>query len=378
MTILQPASNDTLNSPDHALSHRVFANDGSAPVQSIVVSSNGNVGIGTTAPGYLLDVSGIARVGKNEYTTSSQLKFNTQHGVSAFPGIFGQSINTNSASLLFSSVGGGTENTGMILQYDGNVGIGTTGPDAKMDVNGMIRSIGVNVPTTGTGAEIFMNSEIAYFVGYNRGAGSTIDTQFGSPTGGFRVLATGNVGIGTTTPTALLNIKAGTATAHTQPLQFTSGTLLTTPEAGSIEFLTDSYYGTTTTGTVRRMLVAGNTGRATAQTAANASVATYTLGATDASFKVSANVLITTSSAEAFTVTCTYTSEDNTSRVLTLNFSLLAGTLGTAIAFANGAVPYEGVPVHIRCKAGTAITIATTGTFTGSTYNVEGTILQIA
>ena len=50
MTILQPQSTDTLNSPDHALSHRVFANDGSAPVESVVVSSTGNVGVGNTNP----------------------------------------------------------------------------------------------------------------------------------------------------------------------------------------------------------------------------------------------------------------------------------------------------------------------------------------
>ncbi len=121
-------------------------------------------------------------------------------------------------------------------------------------------------------------------------------------------------------------------------------------------------------------------GRATAQVAANASVATYTVGASDGSFLVSANILVTTSSAEAFTATCTYTDEGNTSRTLTLNFSILAGTLSPNIAFANGAVPYEGLPAHIRCKASTAITIKTAagGTYTGCTYNVEGAITQIA
>ena len=62
----------------------------------------------------------------------------------------------------------------------------------------------------------------------------------------------GNVGIGTTSPTAVLHLKAGTATASTAPLKFTSGTLLTTPEAGAVEFLTDAYYGTITTGASRK------------------------------------------------------------------------------------------------------------------------------
>jgi hypothetical protein len=118
-------------------------------------------------------------------------------------------------------------------------------------------------------------------------------------------------------------------------------------------------------------------GRATAQVAANASVSTYTNGAADGSFEVSANVLVTTSTLHTFTVTCAYTDEGNTSRVVTLSFSNLAGTFLTSIANAAGAVPYEGVPIHIRCKASTAITIATVGTFTTVTYNVEGIIRQL-
>lgn len=119
-------------------------------------------------------------------------------------------------------------------------------------------------------------------------------------------------------------------------------------------------------------------GRSTAQTAAVASVATYTVGAADGSFEVSANVLVTSSTLHSFTVTITYTDEGNTSRTITMNFSNLAGALVTAIANAAGAVPYEGVPLHIRCKAATAITIATVGTFTTVAYNVESNIRQIA
>jgi len=46
----------------------------------------------------------------------------------------------------------------------------------------------------------------------------------------------GNVGIGITTPTAVLHLKAGTATAGTAPLKLTSGINLTTPENGTFEF----------------------------------------------------------------------------------------------------------------------------------------------
>ena len=62
------------------------------------------------------------------------------------------------------------------------------------------------------------------------------------------------VGIGTTTPTAYLHIKAGTATAGTAPLKFTSGTNLTAPEAGAMEFNgTDLFY--TTSVPTRRTIV---------------------------------------------------------------------------------------------------------------------------
>lgn len=68
--------------------------------------------------------------------------------------------------------------------------------------------------------------------------------------GGLNYFA-GNTGIGIS-PTSYLTLKAGTATAGTAPLKLTSGTLLTNPEVGAIEFLTDTLYYTSTTGTSRQ------------------------------------------------------------------------------------------------------------------------------
>lgn len=56
-----------------------------------------------------------------------------------------------------------------------------------------------------------------------------------------------NVGIGTTSPTASLHIKAGSATANTAPLKLTSGVNLTTPESGAIEFSSSRLYFTPST-----------------------------------------------------------------------------------------------------------------------------------
>jgi hypothetical protein len=46
----------------------------------------------------------------------------------------------------------------------------------------------------------------------------------------------GSIGIGLTTPTARLHLPAGTTTASTAPLKFTSGTHMTTPENGAVEY----------------------------------------------------------------------------------------------------------------------------------------------
>jgi len=70
----------------------------------------------------------------------------------------------------------------------------------------------------------------------------------------FDTLITNQIGIGVLNPTAHVNIKAGTATASTAPLKFTSGSLLTTAEAGAVEFLTDKFYATITTGAARKEL----------------------------------------------------------------------------------------------------------------------------
>lgn len=66
---------------------------------------------------------------------------------------------------------------------------------------------------------------------------------------------TGSISIGLGAPTARLHLPAGTATASTAPLKMTSGSLMTTAEAGAVEYLTDDFYGTITTGAARKKFV---------------------------------------------------------------------------------------------------------------------------
>lgn len=71
---------------------------------------------------------------------------------------------------------------------------------------------------------------------------SELSASDGTPNPALSVDASGNVGIGTTSPTAYLHLKAGTATANTAPLKFTSGVLNTVPVAGQIEFDGSDFY----------------------------------------------------------------------------------------------------------------------------------------
>jgi hypothetical protein len=57
------------------------------------------------------------------------------------------------------------------------------------------------------------------------------------------------------TPTAYFTLPAGTATAGTAPLKFSSGVSLTTAEAGAMEFTTDDFFATITTGVARKAFV---------------------------------------------------------------------------------------------------------------------------
>jgi hypothetical protein len=77
-------------------------------------------------------------------------------------------------------------------------------------------------------------------VSINPGAGTGTGV-----TGAVQLCSTrGNVSVGNLTPTARLHIAAGTATAGTAPLKLTSGTNLSTPESGAIEFDGTAFYMT--------------------------------------------------------------------------------------------------------------------------------------
>ncbi|MFC1478276.1 hypothetical protein ACFL57_02325, partial [Candidatus Margulisiibacteriota bacterium] len=76
----------------------------------LIQGSNGNVGIGTTAPTWSLDVEGYARINRPDQSTSG-------YGV--------LQVDSGAGSL-------------MRVEADGNVGIGDIGPDASLEVNSVV------------------------------------------------------------------------------------------------------------------------------------------------------------------------------------------------------------------------------------------------
>lgn len=149
------------------------------------------------------------------------------------------------------------------------------------------------------------------------------------------------------------------------------GTTLTAALSSAGKLTT--YNGLTTAGFGVPTIVAS--GRATAQTAAVSSVTTFTPSA-DGTFLINWNVNITTLGSGNFQCQCTYTDEAGSAQTISL---LKINSSGTTSANNAGAGVHLGIGISIRAKASNAITIKTSsgGTYTGCTFNVEGTITQL-
>lgn len=186
------------------------------PITFLLFSTNllfsQNVGIGTNAPEYRLDVLGSIRSTNNGFfegalgvgTTAPSYKFQVNNGQIALYNTtdlkswyFGY---TSTSNYFYLSEGGTNR---MVVANGGNIGIGTTAPTAKLDINGRLNvngntDIEGNL-TVNAGQGVMRNSQGSAQLKYY-----TREVAFGAALAGFALSGEGSFGFAsagfTTTP----------------------------------------------------------------------------------------------------------------------------------------------------------------------------------
>jgi hypothetical protein len=147
-----------------------FTTNAGSFTEKMTIMPDGKVGIGTASPATLLQVQGVATAGTtsnlrlvnnasaNALGEGTELLFTNNSGFVA-GNINSSSIKsfvTNNAnggsSLIFSNWNGSALSETMRINQSGNVGIGTTSPQARLDVDGSVKHTGLTM-TSGTNVD---------------------------------------------------------------------------------------------------------------------------------------------------------------------------------------------------------------------------------
>ena len=193
----------------------------------LVLKGNGNVGIGTDSPGEKLGVLGNIRL-ENGAQRNIIGPTNENLGIFANP-------NGSDEGILFSTDNGVT--TEMIILNGGNVGIGTTSPGDALEVNGAISTTSSNFVSASTGSILTLQTASApYSYSYINAAAA----------GGVMISAAlalqtdaGNVGIGTTSPSAKLDVNGDILISNSGDKVFTTDSVNGAFALGDIDALGD-------------------------------------------------------------------------------------------------------------------------------------------
>jgi hypothetical protein len=201
-----------------------------------LATTSGDVGIGTTSPGYRLDVAGTFRtyqsvaagyassVFENSNATGYvQHIFNTgssgasgQAAIGYAPGIFfavGPTANDTTTPIVFRN-NNATER--MRIDSSGNVGIGTSSPAVKLDVANGFVIVGANSANPGVGGNVRLRDDTGtprWLNGLLGSAAATSYSIYDFVAGAERlsINSSGDVGIGTSSPNARLEVSGAEA-----------------------------------------------------------------------------------------------------------------------------------------------------------------------
>jgi hypothetical protein len=177
------------------------------------IDSSGNVGIGTTSPGSLLQL--------NKASGAADLRFSVAGTL--YANMYASSSDVNILSITALPLILGTNNTErMRITSAGDVGIGTSSPSQKLHVVGAQLTIPAAGWSAGQVAYNYLGDTLGGVKNTNGGNinvfgynGFDVTVNGVSPVTAMTVTAGANVGIGTASPGYRLDVEAGDTTANT-------------------------------------------------------------------------------------------------------------------------------------------------------------------